>query len=160
MTFHIHEDNHQGLVAHLVSYAPAIFFLVLVGGIILHINISINFVPPVVGWAVGAVLLAVGPIILLLSQRKRHTLYVPIEDRTCFNFDVGPYKYSRHPTYLGLFCLLVGFSFLINSLPILLLTAALGPFFTYWIIPKEEKLLENLCQDVYRDYKKRVRMWL
>lgn len=151
--------RYQGLLAHLVSYAPAIFFLVFLAGLILHINIPIRFAPVTAGWIIGTILMIIGPLLVLLAQRVRHTLYVPVEDRTCFNFNVGPYRWSRHPTYLGLFIMMFGFAFLIDSLPMLLLTAALAPFFTFIIIPKEEALLTELCEDIYNEYKSKVRMW-
>ncbi len=155
----IHQQQHQGLLTHLVSYAPAIFFIVFLAGLILHINLPVRFIPSIVGWIVGGVFLILGPLIVLLAQRARYTLYIPITDQSCYNFDVGPYRWSRHPTYLGLFIMSFGFAFLIDSLPMLLMTFALGPFFTFLIIPAEEKLLTKLCAEVYIDYKKRVRMW-
>lgn len=154
------QTDQQKHIVYWVSYAPLIFFAILLGGVILHVNIPISFVNEYIGWTAGAALLLMSPIFIVWAQRVRHTLYVPVEERTCANFDVGPYKVSRHPTYLGLFMLLVGCSFIINSLPMLIMSLATSPIFTFLIIPKEEELLENLCGGVYREYKKQVRMWL
>jgi protein-S-isoprenylcysteine O-methyltransferase Ste14 len=153
-------EHHQKRAAHWVAYTPLLFFVVLLGGVVLHINVPVVFVSPIVGWTVGVALLLMSPILIVWAQRMRHTLYVPVEDRTCKNFNVGPYRISRHPTYLGMFLLLIGFSFLIDSFPMLLMTLTLGPIFTFFLIPTEEKILEDLCGDVYREYKKKVRMWL
>lgn len=152
--------HHQKKLTQWVAYVPLIFFAVLLGGVVLHINFPVPFVTQSIGWAVGVAGLIISPILIVWAQQARHTLYVPVEDRTCKNFDVGPYKISRNPTYLGMFILLLGFSFLIDSLPTLLMTLALGPVFTFFLVPQEEALLEDMCQDVFRDYKKKVRMWL
>jgi protein-S-isoprenylcysteine O-methyltransferase Ste14 len=156
MAFHHHQKN----IIHWVSYAPLIFFAILLGGVILHVNMPINFISAYIGWFIGAILMGVAPLLIILSQRVRHTLYVPIEEQTCENFNVGPYRITRHPTYLGLFMLLIGCSFLINSFPMLIMTCAIIPIFSLIIIPQEEQLLEEMCGDVYRDYKKKVRMWI
>lgn len=158
------KPNHQApeclSMVNLIAYAPAVFFGVLLLGVILQINFPTPFIHTIFGWIVGLLLLGACPILIVWAQRLRHTLYVPVTDRTCFNFDVGPYRVSRHPTYLSLIMLLVGFALIINSLVMVVLTLATIVFFTFFIIPEEESEMEKLCGGVYEDYKKRVRMWL
>lgn len=146
--------------ANLVSYAPAIFFLALLVGVVMHINFPTPFISPGWGWVIGVLLLLGSPVLSIWALRIRPVLYVPVEEQTCINFDVGPYRVSRHPADVGFLLLVVGFSFVINSLIMLLLGVILFVFFTAFIIPEEEKELEKRCGDTYKEYKKRVPMWL
>jgi len=146
--------------ASLVSYAPAIFFAVLLVGVVININAPTPFLPTVISWATGAILLAISPILTIWALRARRTLYIPVMERTCTNFDVGPYRSSRHPVYVGFLLMLIGFALVINSLIMILLSLILFVFFTAFVIPEEERELGKLCPEVYTDYKKRVRMWL
>lgn len=145
--------------SNLISYAPAIFFIALLVGVIIHINSPITFIHPLVGFLLGFILLLVSPIITIQALRARNTLYIPVMERTCTNFDVGPYRVSRHPTYLGFVLMLVGVAFVMNALVVLLLTGILVIFFSVFVIPEEDKELAERCPDVYQEYKKRVRMW-
>ncbi|MBP6925504.1 MAG: isoprenylcysteine carboxylmethyltransferase family protein [Candidatus Pacebacteria bacterium] len=145
--------------SNMISYAPAIFFVVLLIGVIIHINSPIAFIHPLIGFLFGFILLLVSPIITIQALRARNTLYIPVMERTCTNFDIGPYRVSRHPVYLGFALMLVGVAFVMNALVVLLLTGALIIFFSVFVIPEEDKELAERCPDVYQEYKKRVRMW-
>jgi len=158
MTF---KGDHPCLsMMHIIAYAPAIFFAVLLAGVIIHINIPMPFIHPLFGWIAGALLLTLCPALIVWAQKYRRTLYVPVTDRTCFNFNVGPYRYSRHPVYVSLVILMIGVALVINSLAIIILTAIVVIKFSFFIIPEEEHELEKHCGGVYKDYKKSVRMWM
>ena len=75
-------------------------------------------------------------------------------------FAVGAYRYSRHPTYAGLFLLLVGFALLASS--VVMILGALVSFFVVnsVFVKKEEALLLKKYGDEYERYKSRVRPWL
>lgn len=158
MTFN--RDQRQLLRANIVTYSPATFFIMMLVAVVVHMNAPAPFVDSVTGWVVGAVLLALSPVLTFWALRIRHSLYVPVVERTCTNFDVGPYRFSRHPVYVGFLLMMIGFGFVINSLIMLLFAAILFVFFTGIVIPEEERELERHCREVYQDYKKRVRMWL
>jgi protein-S-isoprenylcysteine O-methyltransferase Ste14 len=158
MTFHKHPEYFSR--ASLISYAPAIFFAVLLVGVVIHINAPTPFLPIIIGWGVGVALLLVAPVVTLWALRVRRTLYIPVMERTCTNFDVGPYRTSRHPVYVGLLFMFIGFGLVINSLIMMLLALILFVFFTAFVIPEEESELGKQCPEVYLDYKKHVRMWL
>ncbi|MDH5442254.1 MAG: DUF1295 domain-containing protein, partial [Candidatus Nomurabacteria bacterium] len=100
------------------------------------------------------------PLIIIWAQNVRRSLYQAVTDRTCFNFFSGPYRFSRHPIYLGLILVLLGFALLLNSVVTLVLTVLTIIFFSFVIIPIEERELDEHCPGVYAEYKTRVRMWL
>ena len=72
----------------------------------------------------------------------------------------GPYRFSRHPMYLGMALFLIGVSILLGSLvpfiPPLLFIIAMEVMF----IPQEEKVMEKTFPEEYPEYKKKARRWL
>ncbi len=145
---------------NMVTYAPAMFFIAILIGVVLHINFPVLFVSEITGWIVGGILLLFSPVLSFWAMRIRRNLYIPVIERTCTNFYIGPYKFSRHPMYVGFLLMVVGFAFVINSFVMILLAIGLLSFFTGFVIPEEEKELSKQCPEVYTDYKKKVRMWI
>ncbi len=73
------------------------------------------------------------------------------------NFAYGPYAYSRHPTYLSIFLLMVGASFLMNSYSILASAFIAYIIAAFTFMAKEEKRHIKKYGDVYLNYMKKVR---
>jgi len=72
----------------------------------------------------------------------------------------GLYRISRNPMYVwGLFAWL-GWTVFYGSLAVLIGLVLLWLIFTFAVIPKEERQLEELFGDEYLDYKRSVRRWL
>lgn len=69
----------------------------------------------------------------------------------------GPYIFTRSPTHLGLFILVLGFSFIMNSLWLLLFSTVAFLITRCVFIRKEESLLVNKYSDAYTNYQKKVR---
>lgn len=72
----------------------------------------------------------------------------------------GPFRFSRHPMYLGMVIALLGVAIILGSL-----VTFIGPiafFITMQIIfiPYEEKAMEEIFGQQYLDYKNCVRCWL
>lgn len=72
----------------------------------------------------------------------------------------GPFRFSRHPMYLGFVMLLLGVSVVLGSL-----SSFVGPLFMFItlekkFIPLEEKQMEKYFGKKYLEYKNRVRRWL
>ena len=72
----------------------------------------------------------------------------------------GPFRFSRHPMYLGFMLLLGGVAVLAGTLLPLLVLGVMGSVFTVRFIVSEERHMEEQFGAEYRDYKSRVRMWL
>ena len=68
----------------------------------------------------------------------------------------GPFKYSRHPIYLGYILVVSGLSFLFGSLYLLIYLIALI-FALNYLAKQEEKELVNRFGKVYLDYMKKVK---
>src|SRR5262245_2029036 len=70
------------------------------------------------------------------------------------------YSFTRNPSYIGMFLGQIGLAVGFNSLWFL---ATLVPFYLvvrYGVVAREEAYLERKFNNVYRDYKSRVRRWL
>lgn len=156
----LNSEQQKMVRTNIVTYAPALFFVMMLVGVVIHINAPTEFIDMTTGWVIGLVLLLVSPVLIFWSLRIRHSLYVPVIERTCTNFGVGPYRFSRHPVYGGFLLMMIGFGFVINSVIMLLFSAILFVLFTGIIIPEEERELSKHCPEVYADYMKKVRMWM
>ncbi|MEA1925615.1 MAG: isoprenylcysteine carboxylmethyltransferase family protein [Patescibacteria group bacterium] len=72
----------------------------------------------------------------------------------------GPFRFSRHPMYLGMVISLFGIAILLGSLAAFVAPIAFFATVSLIFIPHEEKAMENVFGKKYLDYKKRVRCWL
>lgn len=74
--------------------------------------------------------------------------------------DEGPYRYSRHPMYLGITAALLGTAMALG-LPLLLVGALLFAAIVHTVhIPREEAQLARRFGGWWRDYAGDVRRWL
>ena len=90
---------------------------------------------------------------------KRHQVdpnYGPV--RALVN--VGPYRFSRNPLYLGMSIALLGVGLASNTYWHLLLLPLAVAYMQYGVILPEERHLEKLFGDEYLAYKGRVRRWI
>ncbi|MEK7662240.1 MAG: isoprenylcysteine carboxylmethyltransferase family protein [Patescibacteria group bacterium] len=76
------------------------------------------------------------------------------------DFEVGAYKYSRHPTYAGLFLLMLGFALLSSSVVMIFGAVVSFVVVNFTVVKKEERLLLNKYGNEYNNYKSRVRPWI
>jgi protein-S-isoprenylcysteine O-methyltransferase Ste14 len=72
----------------------------------------------------------------------------------------GPYRYTRNPLYLCLTLVQPGVAMYLNNAWILGLTVASVLAISGYAIRREERYLEQLFGQDYRDYRQRVRRWL
>ncbi len=103
---------------------------------------------------VGAALFAIGFTIELVAQiTLRHSYSSTLvirEDHQLITH--GVYRFIRHPIYLGVILVFIGFAVYASSLYGLLVMSALIPVFLNRI-RMEERLLTEEFGDVYRAYK-------
>lgn len=72
----------------------------------------------------------------------------------------GPYRFSRHPSYVALTLLYFGVGLLLNNGWILLLVLPLLLVMDQGVMRREEHRLEATFGEEYRRYKATVRRWL
>jgi len=93
--------------------------------------------------------------------RMAHTTVDPLHpDRASHLVTGGIYRVSRNPMYLGFALLLLAWAVFLASPWMLLGVPAFMVFITRFQIIPEERALQGVFGDAYRDYQGRVRRWL
>jgi len=72
----------------------------------------------------------------------------------------GPYAYSRNPLYICLTLVQIGVAMYLDNAWILGMTVASLAVISRYAIRREERYLEQVFGQDYRDYRQRVRRWL
>ena len=111
---------------------------------------------------IGLIILLIGLSITFYSFylfKKNKTPILPGTKPT-FVVQSSPYRYTRNPMYLGVTLALFGVSIYIGNLLSLLSPIIFFIAMNLVYIPFEEKLMENIFDRQYIDYKKKVRRWL
>lgn len=136
--------------------------------ILLVLSVLLNFLFPVPAFLsppftfAGFLIIGIGFTLALWSRslflRNSTTLQLSEEPRSLVTS--GPFRISRNPIYLGMAAILVGVAVFLGTL----LTFAFPVLFVlligFLVIPGEERKLEKLFGEPYREYKKRVRRWI
>ncbi len=93
--------------------------------------------------------------------RRAHTTVDPLHpDKASRLVTGGIYRVSRNPMYLGFAILLLAWAVFLASPWRLLGVPAFMAFITRFQIRPEERALETLFGEEYRDYQAQVRRWL
>ena len=105
-----------------------------------------------------------GITILFLAVRlfnKQNTTVNPIKIEKASSLVVaGIFQYSRNPMYLGMLFVLIGLSFKFNLIGGIIFTLLFMLLITAFQIKPEEQTMDKLFGDEFKEYKKKVRMWL
>lgn len=72
----------------------------------------------------------------------------------------GPFRFSRNPIYVGNLMVVAGLGLVLSNLWLLIATPVLGFALQKLAIMREERHMEALFDDQWRDYKARVRRWI
>jgi len=151
----------RGKIIALTAHAPVIYLISFFLGVLAHYFYPVTFIPKEAAGIVGSIFLVAGPLLILWSQVSiRRFRREVAANRDAQIFNIGPYRLTRNPTYLGLTLLITGFGFLANSLFIVL--SGIVGFITvnYTIVRSEESLLREKYGEHYERYKEKVRRWL
>lgn len=144
----------SGDIQIILSKSYTLFFFCFVLGLIvdvlLGLRININNIENI-----GLILTVLSTLSIYWAQTVNKTpKYLPNGER---NFSYGPYAYSRHPTYLSIFLLMVGAGFLMNSYSILIAAFIAYTISVFTFMAKEEKRHIKKYGDLYLNYMKKVR---
>lgn len=107
----------------------------------------------------GWILLILAPLLLFWGDINRATCYHHEDDtHVCKGLGSGPYAFTRHPKYVAFVLLVIGLGLILNAIPMLIIAFLLFLLFTFIVIPKEEKVLQEQLLN-YEEYQSRVPMW-
>jgi protein-S-isoprenylcysteine O-methyltransferase Ste14 len=110
--------------------------------------------------ALGCLLALAGAWLVLRSRTRLGPAwsFVPKADHTTGLVTAGPYRFVRHPIYLGLIMLAVGEALAFGSWPALLIVlGGIVPGFA-WRARVEEALLRRTFGERYESYRRRTKM--
>ncbi len=97
----------------------------------------------------------------MVRFRKAGTTIKPTHPEKATRLVVnGMYRFSRNPMYLGATLILLGIAVFLDDGLALLPAPLFAVYLNCFQIIPEERALEELFGDEYRDYKKRVRRWI
>jgi protein-S-isoprenylcysteine O-methyltransferase Ste14 len=121
-----------------------------------------TIVPPAESRAAGAILIVAWALLTAWAMtcfRRHHTSIVPVKPTTALIIK-GPFRFTRNPLYLGMVLLYAGVAFWLDALWPFVLLLPLIVVIQVYAIAREERYLERLYGDPYRDYCRRVRRWI
>jgi protein-S-isoprenylcysteine O-methyltransferase Ste14 len=72
----------------------------------------------------------------------------------------GPFRISRNPMYLGMAVILLGVALLSGTLVTFAFPAIFVIIVETQLIPDEERKLEKIFGEQYKEYKRNVRQWI
>lgn len=136
--------------------------------ILLILSIWLNFVFPIraILYApytyFGIIIIGFGLVISLWSRSlflKSKTTLSPYESPTTL-VTSGPFHISRNPMYLGMAAILLGIAIFLGTLVTFTFPALFIMIIETLLIPDEERKLEKIFGEQYKEYKNKVRQWI
>jgi protein-S-isoprenylcysteine O-methyltransferase Ste14 len=136
--------------------------------ILLVLSVLLNFIVPGTAFLsppvtyCGFLIIGFGFVLALKSRSlflKNRTTLQLAEEPTCF-VTSGPFRLSRNPIYLGMASILLGVAVVLGTLVALVSPVIFIMLIELFIIPGEERKLEKIFGEPYREYKKNVRRWI
>lgn len=91
--------------------------------------------------------------------KQANTNFIPWKPATALVTD-GPYRFTRNPMYLGMAALYAGIALGAGLLWALALLPMVLAVIQVAVIGREERYLEDLFGQAYRDYRAKVRRWI
>ncbi len=91
--------------------------------------------------------------------KKKKTTINPFEKSSTLVLE-GPFRFSRHPMYVGMVIILLGEAIILGSLIVFLIPVAFFISMNKVFISYEEKAMKETFGQEYLNYKNRVRPWL
>jgi protein-S-isoprenylcysteine O-methyltransferase Ste14 len=117
---------------------------------------------PSLRFGVGLSLMALAAGVFLWTHHVFQTHHTPIEpgSRPASMIVTGPYRISRNPMYIALSMTLAGFAAILDSLWMAAAIPLLVILLNGLVIPKEEKVLQEIFGEAYSAYAVKVRRWI
>lgn len=148
------------LVHAVLGHSYLVYFATFLLGLLIDTRWTPRFDAPFL-MPIGFVLLFVGPALILWAQYTSHKLAVKqitIDPATFVqDFLKGPYTFTRSPTHLGLFLMIIGLGFLFDSISIIATTVLAFVLTKVFFLPKQEQLLDEKYGQEYQAYKEKVK---
>lgn len=141
---------------------PTYFFAAILVMVGLHFLLPIVKLVPNPYNYIGGVFLLAGIVVNIWCSKLfegAKTTIKPYEQSSSL-VTGGPYRFSRHPMYLGMAVSLAGLAILLGTVTPMLIVPLFIAVADRVFMVVEEKAMEETFGDTCRDYRKRVRRWI
>ncbi|MBI2124497.1 isoprenylcysteine carboxylmethyltransferase family protein [Candidatus Pacearchaeota archaeon] len=147
-----------------LKFTPPDYLLVFVAlEIIMHYIFPIKQIIFVPYNYLGILLIVLGAylnfVFVAIAFKKAKTTINPYEKPSRL-VTHGAFRITRNPTYLGMALILAGIAVLLGSIIAFAFPVIFVILTNIFIIPHEEKNLENAFGKRYLEYKKKARRWI
>ncbi|MHA1651122.1 MAG: methyltransferase family protein [Candidatus Helarchaeota archaeon] len=155
---HEKDDGREMPRAHLIHLSSALAMT-----IIIFLDSFLQITTPILSFIPMVVRIILCGIVLFFALtfviRSHNALFGGEEHEPNYVITTGIFDQVRHPMYVGI--LLTYFAFIVLSVSLIALGVWIGIVIIYdRMASYEEKVLEELFGDDYREYKKRTSKWL
>jgi protein-S-isoprenylcysteine O-methyltransferase Ste14 len=108
---------------------------------------------------IGLLLVIAGPALILWSLLSIRKFHDKVSGKAEVDFAIGPYRYMRNPTFLGLTFLVAGFGFFADASYVVFSSILSYLIVRSTFLRKEERLLTERYGEDYIRYMKKVGRW-
>lgn len=148
----------SGMIHTIISSSYITFLLAIVLGIIFDHIIPWKIFNNHIFQYFGFALILLGPMLTYWAQKSSDIAKKNVVKKGLpISFEYGPYRYTRNPSYLGVFIMIIGFGLILNSTFSIIFGIIAYLIIRLFLLKKEEKLLGDKYGQVYLDYKKKIK---
>jgi len=141
---------------------PVYFLAAIVSAVILHYVLPIDQLIRYPWRFIGLIPLVTGIVLNLLADHafKKYETTVKPFAKSSVLVTGGVFAVSRNPMYAGMMLILFGIAVMLGSLMPFVIVAFTGFLLNRLFVVPEEKMLEEIFGDEFRQYRRRVRKWI
>ena len=145
----------KDLVHHILAHSYMFYFVAFIAGLFFDYIFPLKIFAENSFVFLGSLISILGTALVFWGQKSSKSF--DKNNITKYTFCNGPYRFTRHPTHWGLFFLIVGFSFIMNSLFVFFFTIVSLVVTKVFFLRRQEKVLEHKYGASYLEYKKSIR---
>ncbi|MGO8917530.1 MAG: methyltransferase family protein [Stellaceae bacterium] len=155
-------DGSERKKVGMVLPPPIVFGLAAVGAAVAHYFLIGGYTLSEARSLIGGLIIVLSVMLMGASVRSFKRAGTPVRPVSPATTVVqsGPYRFSRNPIYVGMAGILVGLGVFLGSPLYLAALAAALAVVHFGVVLPEERYLEALHGEAYRQYKRSVRRWL
>jgi len=140
---------------------PALLFISVLSMLAVHLCFPVTQIIPYPWNALGAAPIGLGVALNVWADRlfKRARTTVKPDREPAALVAEGPYRFSRHPMYLGMIAISAGIAALLGTVTPLIVASLFTVLLALRFVPAEEQAMERVFGEAWGRYRRRVRKW-
>ena len=141
---------------------PTLLLIILSAEVVFHFILPLKIIIPPTYRYSGIILIILGIVLNIWADNllKIHQTTIRPDEKPLYLISNGPFQFSRHPMYLGMFCILLGIAIILGSLIALIFSVIFVFVTNQKFICKEEKNMLHEFGRKYYDYQRKTRKWI